>query len=393
MVEKIKHSLQSFYIVDKFKEHKKLKTKLLEAINDARSDFLEQSDTYYTDNIERLDWLDAKKFHREWVKIIYPHLSKFLKKKLKDAGYDGCVIKNIWFQQYGDEGRHGWHVHGHTFTGAYYLDLPKDGPLTEIIDPFDHGKITPLKVKEGDVSIFPAYAVHRSPKNTSKNKKTIISFNLEINKPVKKLLDKINSSYVLHANHPDYLYSIQLNSIDNKKLVSFSLEVEKMLRKNLPVNTDPSWYGTFTTANHHAYNFLTFPNYEVGKLYQEILKNVSPLLEDRPYMIKSWVNVFRKGEKVDWHNHWPADKKVWHGFYCVQVGDSHTDYRIPKVPHITRVVSKEGLLVVGKSEDDQHRSSPWNENKRPRITIAFDIVPIDSIDNKLNPNHFIPFTT
>ena len=71
MVEKIKHSLQSFYIVDKFKEHKKLKTKLLEAINDARSDFLEQNDTYYTDNIERLDWLDAKKFHREWNVVFF----------------------------------------------------------------------------------------------------------------------------------------------------------------------------------------------------------------------------------------------------------------------------------------------------------------------------------
>ena len=111
----------------------------------------------------------------------------------------------------------------------------------------------------------------------------------------------------------------------------------------------------------------------------------------RYYMIKCWLNVFRKGEKVDWHNHWPAYKKVWHGFYCVQVGDSFTEYKIPKVNNIVKVKSKEGLLVVGKSEDDQHRSSPWNEEQRPRITVAFDIVPIDSVDNELRVNHFIPF--
>tara|TARA_R100001244_G_C5137312_1_gene127150 strand:+ start:42 stop:635 length:594 start_codon:yes stop_codon:yes gene_type:complete len=196
----------------------------------------------------------------------------------------------------------------------------------------------------------------------------------------------------MHCNYPNYLYSIQLSSIDNKELAKYSLEVEKMLRKELPESNGPAWAGTFTTSNHHSYNFLTFPNPVVSKLYQEILKNVSPLLEDKPYMIKSWVNVFRKGERVDWHDHWDAHKKVWHGFYCVQVGDSHTDYRIPNVPQIIKVISKEGLLVVGKSENDQHRSSTWNESKRARITIAFDVVPIDSIHNKLQPNHFIPFT-
>ena len=56
-----------------------------------------------------------------------------------------------------------------------------------------------------------------------------------------------------------------------------------------------------------------------------------------------------------------------------------------------KVVSKEGLIVIGKSDGDEHSSSAWKESKRPRITIAFDIIPVEAIPNKLYGNHFIPF--
>ena len=194
----------------------------------------------------------------------------------------------------------------------------------------------------------------------------------------------------MQVHSEEYLYSTKLNSIDNNKLASYSIEVENLLKSRFPPLENTNWYGTFTTAIHKKYNFLTFPNKQVSVLYHEIAKNVSPLLEDRTYVIKSWLNVFRKGEKVDWHKHWPADKKVWHGFYCVQVGDSYTEYEIPNEKEIIKVISEEGLLVVGKSDDDRHRSSPWNEDHRPRITIAFDIVPIDNVDDPLDINHFIP---
>ena len=386
----MKRALESFYIVSPFDKHQSLKSKLLNEINKSKCDKLDLNDPYYTDKINRLDWSQSKDLNRKWVKLIYPSLKKFFEKELKSVGYEGFIIKDIWFQQYDNAGTHGWHCHGSTFTGAYYLDLPDDVPVTEISHPYDPTKQLSLKVKEGDISIFPAYSIHRSPVNLSKKTKTIVSFNIEICNPTKQILDKIKEhNKVEHSK--DYLYSFSLSSIDNNELVDYSLKVEALLKRNLKRLDSTDWYGTFTTANHDKYNFLTFPNKQVSKLYREIYRNVSPLLDDKPYMIKCWLNVFRKGEKVDWHNHWPAYKKVWHGFYCVQVGESFTEYRIPKVKDIVKVKSKEGLLVVGKSEDDQHRSSPWNEEQRPRITVAFDIVPIDSVDNELRVNHFIPF--
>jgi hypothetical protein len=189
----------------------------------------------------------------------------------------------------------------------------------------------------------------------------------------------------------NYLYGKQIKSIDNKKLIEQCLDIEKMLLSNLP-NIKLGWYGNLITAHHSKYTLLTFPIKELNTLYHEIVKNVSPFLDkEKCYMIKSWMNVFRKGEKVDWHDHWPSEKKVWHGFYCVQVGKSYTEYKIPKVKKIIKVISKEGLLVFGKSDGDKHRSSEWKEENYPRITLAFDIIPVESIESKYQLNHFIPF--
>ena len=190
----------------------------------------------------------------------------------------------------------------------------------------------------------------------------------------------------------NYLYGFKTDSINNKKLVDHCLRIEQTLIKNFS-NIDPAWYGNVPASHHDKYNLLTFPGVELNKLYAELVKNISELLDDKVYVLKSWLNVFRKGQKVDWHPHWPADKGVWHGFYCAQVGNSFTEYRIPRVSENVKVKSEEGLVVIGKSAGDQHTSSVWTESQRPRVTIAFDIIPIESLSDDLAGNHFIPFKT
>ena len=66
----------------------------------------------------------------------------------------------------------------------------------------------------------------------------------------------------------------------------------------------------------------------------------------------------RQGNHIDWHGHWNATKKTYHGFYCVNtegVKPSHTKYRIPGVSNEIIVGSEDGLLVIGKSENDEHQ--------------------------------------
>ena len=188
----MEHNLESFYIIKKFDQHSNLKNLLLDKINSADTESLDVKDNYYTDNINRLDWYDNCNFKREWVMVVFKDLNNFFNTVFQEIGYEDCVIKNIWFQQYKEKGTHGWHTHGYTFTGAYYLDLPEGSPCTEIITPFNQDKLITLDVKEGDISIFPSYTIHRSPINKTKFIKTIVSFNLEIGRPTKKILNKID---------------------------------------------------------------------------------------------------------------------------------------------------------------------------------------------------------
>jgi hypothetical protein len=189
----------------------------------------------------------------------------------------------------------------------------------------------------------------------------------------------------------NYLYAFETDTIDNTALMERCLEVEQYLTDIFPP-VEKSWFGNAVSAHNMNYNLLTFPIKELSDVYHLVQRTVIPLLEpETTYVIKSWMNVYRNGEYVDWHKHWRPESRVWHGFYCVNVGDSATYYKIPGSKQVITVPSKEGLIVVGKSEDDEHRSSMWNDETNPRITLAFDIVPAESINNRLRFGHYIPF--
>jgi len=196
------------------------------------------------------------------------------------------------------------------------------------------------------------------------------------------------------THHKDYLYSFDLNSLDNNKLFDNSLLVEKYLKNNIQnqINTH-NITSSYTTTIFREYNLLTFPMKEFARLYREIVKYCTPLVDTSvQHYIQCWVNVFREGENIDWHGHWPKNLNVWHGFYCVNVGDSYTEYKIPNHGDIINVPSKNGRLVFGKSNGDKHRSSPWSDTKKPRITIAFDIAPETALlsQETFQPNHYVP---
>ena len=88
--------------------------------------------------------------------------------------YRVAMVHNVWFQQYVENNFHNWHIHGPChFSHIYFIELPSKSLATE----FYWNKLIKINVKEGDLISFPAYMIHRSPKNNSKNRKTILSFN------------------------------------------------------------------------------------------------------------------------------------------------------------------------------------------------------------------------
>jgi hypothetical protein len=199
---------------------------------------------------------------------------------------------------------------------------------------------------------------------------------------------------------PDNLWGEMLPSIDNAELYRCCLETEKYLideviieepLRNYGSNEGPLRKGSKTTAAYSQYNLLTMPLRPFQDLYYSMAAVMKPGLPDETHMLQCWLNVFRRDEHIDWHGHWHKKYRAIHGFYCVNVTPSFTEYEYDHLPgEVYKVESKEGLLVFGKSNGDHHRSSPWQDYNNPRVTIAFDIVPIATMD-KVYLNHFLPF--
>jgi hypothetical protein len=179
--------------------------------------------------------------------------------------------------------------------------------------------------------------------------------------------------------------------------------------------SDYSGQSTLTTKLFSKYNFLMYPLPGINELYWNIhqvfhacLSDMHGVVEDR-FFIQCWLNYYQKGEFIDWHSHTINDVGGWHGFYCLDVEPgSYTSYKWPRDKDredlVFDVQSENNLIVMGKSNNDQHRSSEWPFEDRPRITVAFDILPQSHIHRELaggnyldamknSPffiNHFIP---
>ena len=161
-------------------DHTLIKDSILSEIEkDYCTEFSGQTDSYIvSDRVSKLDWTKRKDATRPWVKIFLPNFDITINNFIKGLGYDDFKIDDIWYQQYLKEDTHGWHTHGSTYTGVYYLEFPERSSLTELYSPFNFKKHI-IKPKEGDLVIFPSHWIHRGPPNKSK-RKTIISFNFEI---------------------------------------------------------------------------------------------------------------------------------------------------------------------------------------------------------------------
>jgi len=184
-----KHLLENFYTISQLEEHNSIREQLLSLI-DRETIAVKSSDP--TNSINKVDWLNATNPKREWTSIFSPILVKHLDKVGQTLGYKGCRINELWYQQYVQHDRHGWHVHGSNFTGVYYLELPEGSPITELVPSYYQNQIINPKVQEGSVLVFPSFTIHRAPIIQTDLRKTIISFNFDLYGIEPSVIEKIN---------------------------------------------------------------------------------------------------------------------------------------------------------------------------------------------------------
>ena len=171
------YDLKSVYVIKSLQEHSGIRDTLLRKITDSNiQSILPENSSSVSISLDGLDWEKSSDFSREWVKILAPNIMNILQNIGADYGFKDPLISDIWYQQYNENNYHGWHHHGNTFTGVYYLEFPEGCPKTQLLCPLTK-TIMEAKVTEGDVLLFPSYVIHRAPK-VSKKRKTIVSWNM-----------------------------------------------------------------------------------------------------------------------------------------------------------------------------------------------------------------------
>lgn len=178
-------------------------------------------------------------------------------------------------------------------------------------------------------------------------------------------------------------------SLDKNKLIHSSKNLYELVKNNLYTNQQIK--STISTDLYERYNYLMYPSDEIHKLYTEIKTAFDSLKDDpnKKYYIQCWLNYYNKGDFIDWHCHWEKEKETWHGFYCLDCEPSFTSYKLPNIKDPINIYSEDNLMVISKSNGDEHRTWPWEYDK-PRLTIAFDIVPYEYINYKQWTNHWLP---
>jgi len=171
----IKNSIHCEYSVIRIPYHDKVKSHLLTLLDDA--EFSSPHVPGAEVQISKTDWHLCTNTQRPWFQYFKDEFLDTLLSIYRNLGYGGFRLNEIWFQQYLTNSQHGWHTHGSNFTNVYYLELPKDSPKTELIEPFTKKRFY-LDVEEGDLVTFPSFVLHRTEPNLSVNRKSIISFNV-----------------------------------------------------------------------------------------------------------------------------------------------------------------------------------------------------------------------
>ena len=152
----------------------------------------------YTSHISKTNWQDDI-FGEEWAQI-WPHflspadqiqVVNSIKNNYPDRDWSSGEVTESWFNQYIAESgaEHPWHHHADNervagqknpsihLASIYYVELP-DRSLTTILKDPETGKEIIPDVKEGQILTFASDILHKSPRNLTNNRKTVIPFNI-----------------------------------------------------------------------------------------------------------------------------------------------------------------------------------------------------------------------
>ena len=156
--------------------------------------------------------------------------------------------------------------------------------------------------------------------------------------------------------------------------------------------------GSVSTTKWRQYNVFQFHIPGIHSLFVAIREMVIEACEyygvdfdEQQYMVQGWFNINQKSTGLlSWHDHGTEGAPNFHGYYCVKAEPSMTLYSVfgERVENLNR----DNVAILSEM-GHPHTQTAW-EWEGPRITVAYDIVPLaDLISNKHKQEfeqHWIP---
>jgi len=165
-----------------------------------------------------------------------------------------------------------------------------------------------------------------------------------------------------------------------------------------PVKEGEPWESSksISTVKWREYNVFQFYTSEIYDLYLSVRDMVQEACEyydldfkNEKFMLQGWFNInYAKKGKLDWHDHGPHGAPNFHGYYCVNAEPSQTYYNVFGNEIINNNKNNRAIL---SEMGHHHAMADWDWDG-PRITIAYDIIPLRDLMkfNEGNEQHWIP---
>ena len=170
-------------------------------------------------------------------------------------------------------------------------------------------------------------------------------------------------------------------------------ETSELNRRELWVES-----GSITTVKWREYNVFQFYSPEIFNVFKaisELVKEACDYYEinfdDQKYMVQGWFNInFSNVGKLDWHDHGAPGVNSFHGYYCVNAEPSITQYKIfNRDDNMFDNINKNNRAILSEM-GHPHAMGDWHWDG-PRITLAYDILPLDHlIKGNFIEQHWVP---
>lgn len=195
----------------------------------------------------------------------------------------------------------------------------------------------------------------------------------------------------------EYFLDNDLNILQNELMQRYRLIEEAKVLGVTPVSDSEIWKDTnsVSTMKWRQYNVFQFHIPGIRKLYDAVSAMVHEACEyydidfdSQQFMLQGWFNInHAKTGKLDWHEHGPHGAPNFHGYYAVKAEPSETHYITFNEKKIN--VNKDNRAILSEM-GHPHAMGDWDWDG-PRITVAYDIIPLkDLIVHPQEEQHWVP---